>query len=122
MPPKPRKSLNTGPPTEDEFFAALNRIALPGGSQRKFLRAHRDAPGRAATAKRLAEAAGYKDHRGVNLHYGRLAKRIGRELGRSEARLSLLVDFAPPRSLTNREWVLVMHPQFAKALKRARWV
>jgi hypothetical protein len=36
--------------------------------------------------------------------------------------LSLLVDFVRPNAVTNREWVMVMHPQFAEALKRAGWI
>jgi hypothetical protein len=47
---------------------------------------------------------------------------IGQELGRPDARLSLLVDFIAPQGVTNREWVLVMKPRFAAALAKAGWV
>ncbi len=59
---------------------------------------------------------------GVNLRYGILASRVGEVLRRKDVHLGLLVDFVAPRSVTNREWVLVMHPEFAAALKKAGWV
>jgi hypothetical protein len=105
-----------------QFGVALKIVKRPGRSQMQFLRAHFKAPGRAATATQLAEKAGYVDHRGINLWYGRLATEIGQLVGRPDAKLSLLVEFVRPESLTNREWILVMRPEFAEALKRAQWV
>jgi hypothetical protein len=104
------------------FASALNTLAKPSGRRLRFLRAHYRAPGRALTATRLAEKVGYKDYRGINLWYGRLAAKIGPLVGESGARLSLLVDFVKPRAVTNKEWVLVMRPEFAEGLKRAGWV
>jgi hypothetical protein len=72
--------------------------------------------------RRLAKAAGYKSYRGVNLWYGKLAKAVGSELRRKSSSLGLLVEFAKPKSLTNTEWVLVMRPEFGKALKSAGWL
>lgn len=105
-----------------QFASALRKMTRPGGRQLDFLRAHYRARGRAMTATNLAEAVGYKDYRGINLWYGRLADTIGEVLGQKDPRLSLLVDFVRPRAVTNTEWVLVMRPEFASALKQVGWV
>ncbi|GAB2489126.1 hypothetical protein [Arenimonas alkanexedens] len=109
-------------PTAKQFGAVLKSMKKPGGRQPLFLQAHYKAPGRAQTATRLAQAAGYVDFRGINLWYGRLAEKVGSALGHKNAGLALLVDFAPPRSVSNREWVLIMRPEFAEALKQSGWV
>jgi hypothetical protein len=106
-------------PTHAQFAGALREIAKPGGRQQLFLRAHVRAR-RGLTARRLAQAAGYQNHGGINLRYGLLAQQIGAALHRRDVHLSLLVDFRRPNS--DAEWVLVMHPQFAAALKEAGWV
>jgi hypothetical protein len=108
--------------TTKQFVSVLKRMSRPGGRQVQFLRAHYRASGRAMTATTLARAVGYKDYRGINLWYGRLADTIGAELGLKNPRLSLLVDFVRPRDVTNTEWILVMRPEFAAALKQAGWV
>jgi hypothetical protein len=105
-----------------QFRLALAKIRKPRGRQLLFLRAHYRAPGHVLTARKLAEAAAYKTHDGINLQYGLLAKRIGRALGLGESRLDLLVEFVPPRSVSNREWVLAMRKEFAAALKSVDWV
>lgn len=109
-------------PSARSFAAALRRLPKPGPSRLRFLKAHYVAPGRALTMRRLAEAAGYKSYRGVNLWYGKLAHAVGNEMRRKSISLGLLVEFARPRTLTNTEWVLVMRPEFAKALKSAGWL
>ena len=109
-------------PTRSQFVQALKVIPVPQGRQLAFLREHVQAPGRALTARRLADASKYQSYRAINLHYGLLARRIGDALGRKNANLSLLVDFVRPKSVTNTEWVMIMHPQFAQALKQSGWV
>ena len=106
-------------PTKAQFVGALREVPKPGGRQRLFLRAHVRAR-RGLTARRLAQAARYQNHGGINLQYGLLAQRIGAALHRRDAHLSLLVEFRRPNS--DAEWVLVIHPQFAAALKEAGWV
>lgn len=108
--------------TEKQLFDALTAIGKPGGRQLQFLQAHFDATGRAATATQLAQAAGYKSWRTLNLHYGVLARRIGERIRRTSARLGLLVEFSGPGDLTNEHWVLFMRPEFASALSQAGWV
>ena len=109
-------------PTTKQFVTALRTIKKPGGRQPLFLQAHYKATGRALTATKLADAAGYENFRGINLWYGRLAEKVGAALGHKNAGLALIVDLAPPRSVTNKEWVLIMRPAFADALKQVGWV
>ena len=109
-------------PTAKQFVTAMRSMKKPGGRHPLFLQAHYKAPGRAQTATKLAQAAGYENFRGINLWYGRLADKIGAALGHKNANLALLVEFAPPRSVTNKEWVLMMRPAFADALKQVGWV
>ncbi len=114
----------------DEFAAALRALDTlrqrPGDRQMEFIRAHYVAPGRAATASALAESAGYNSYSAVNLHYGKLAGRIARQIGRRrpkyKTQVELLVDLVRPPAVTNSQWVLVMKPEFAEGLKRAGWV
>lgn len=108
--------------TTTQFKAALQQIGKPGGRQLVFLQAHFSSPGRASTAAKLAIAASYKNHGGVNLHYGILAKRIGEALGAPEPHLGLLLEFNRPASLTNAHWILSMKPKFAEALSSMAWV
>lgn len=109
-------------PNATQLTAALQAIGLPGGRQLQFLKAHYQAPGKALTAARLAKAAKYQSWRGVNLQYGRLAGKIARVLKAKDAGLSLLVEFIRPKSVTNDQWVLVMRPEFARALEKSGWV
>lgn len=78
-------------------------------------------PGRAATAALLAEAAGYRDFRGINVGYGRLARRLAETIGCAPRtpHLLLLAEFAKPATLTNRHWVLILRPAFVAGWKRA---
>jgi hypothetical protein len=109
-------------PTAREFTEAMRELGPPRGRQIKFLKAHYRARGRLATATQLADAAGYRSYGGTNLHYGGLGRRIGRELGLKGTGMELLVEFHEPRSVTNREWILAMRPEFAAALKASGWL
>jgi hypothetical protein len=97
-------------------------MKLPSGRQLRFLTAHCRAPGGVLTAAKLAKVAGYKSYGGINLQYGLLAKRIGVAMGRSNVDITLLVAGVRPKSVTNREWLLAIRPEFASALKRAGWI
>jgi hypothetical protein len=104
------------------FQVALQQIDVPKGKQIAFLQAHFDSPGRASTAAVLANAVGYKNWRPINLHYGNLAAVLGRAMGYADVGLDLLVDFAGPKTVSNEHWILVMRPEFAKALVQVGWV
>jgi hypothetical protein len=116
----------------DKFLEAMSHLKRPGDSICKLLRAHLKSKGRVSTMTLLAEAAGYASFSPANLHYGGLARRIGRHLAISEptvtvpstsdAYLSLLVDFIRPEAVTNVHWLLVMKPEFAEALQASHWI
>jgi hypothetical protein len=108
-------------PTQAEFAYALRGIPVPQGRQLDFLREHAQAYQRRLSARQLAESAGYKGYRGINLQYGLLARRIAEALDRSDAHLRLLVEFIPPEN-PGVEWRLVMRAEFANALKQAGWI
>jgi hypothetical protein len=74
-----------------------SKISLfSGARQIDFLRAHYRSPGRALTATRLAQAVRYNGYRGINLLYGKLAVKIGKECGYKKASLDILVHFVRP--------------------------
>ena len=113
------------PVTTREFENAFSTLRAPRGKQPLFLLAHLNAKGRALNMRRIAQAAGYKSYRGGNLQYGLLAERIGKALGRKDG-IALLVEFVPPKrksrdNISNDEWILVMRPGFAAALRRTKW-
>jgi hypothetical protein len=118
--------------TAAQFLEAMSHLKRPGESIRKLLRAHVNSKGRVSTMTLLAEAAGYASFSPANLHYGALARRIGKHLAISEpsvrvptasdAYLSLLGDFIPPEEVTNAHWLLVMKPEFAEALLASGWL
>ena len=115
-----------------QFLEAMSHLKRPSLPIRKLLRAHLNSTGRVSTMTLLAEAAGYLSFSPANLHYGALARRIGKHLVISEpsirvptaadAYLSLLGDFIPPDAVTNAHWLLVMKPEFAKALEASDWI
>ena len=75
-------------PEKSAYRAAL--LAIRGeisDGQHAMLRAHATADGQRLTATELAEAAGYATHSSANLHYGKLGKTLGEQLG-----------FTPPMS------------------------
>jgi DNA-binding transcriptional regulator YiaG len=106
----------------EDFKAALDVLGKPGGRQMDFLQVHADAPGRAKNAEGLAKAVNYENWRAINLHYGNLALDLGKILNRNEAGLELLCEFAEPGTLTNKEWILIMRPEFAEGLRLAGWI
>jgi hypothetical protein len=117
----------TPPASVSDFERALRSLSKPRGRQLAFLTAHAHAKGRALNMRRVADAAGYKSYRAGNLQYGRLGYRIGKRMGRAKDGLALLVDFLPPRgkskkNVSNDEWILLMRPNFAKALMRVGWI
>ncbi|MFN2977021.1 hypothetical protein [Terriglobus aquaticus] len=108
-------------PTSQQFKEALEKVHQRTDSQMAFLQAHYSTKARALTATHLSKSADYKNYRPINLLYGKLAADLARELG-TRGGLSLLCDFFRPGTLTNREWILVMKPDFAEGLRLAGWV
>jgi len=118
--------------TTAHFVSVMSDMKKPSAPICRLLKAHCNSLGRVSTMSLLAEAARYNSFSPANLHYGGLARRIGKHLAISEptlklptesdAYLSLLGDFIPPGKLTNTQWLLVMKPEFAEALLECGWV
>ena len=104
------------------FVDALLKIGKPKGKQLLFLNHHFNSPAKASTASLLAHSAGYKNWRPVNLHYGKLAAKVGAELGVTDPGFGVILEFAGPKTVSNEHWILVMKPPFADALVEAGWV
>jgi hypothetical protein len=104
------------------FASVLRAIGRPKGRPLEFLRAHYNAPGRAASATVLAECVGYKSNNGIKSWYGTLARQIGMLIAVESPDISLLFDVVRPSTARSREWTFVMRPEFADGLKRAGWV
>lgn len=109
--------------TSAQFKKALSTIT-PTKGQKDFLQSHYRAKGRVSTMSRLAKAAKYKNYGGVNLQYGKLAKRIAKALKHPlpSPKVALLVDFVRIGEISNRNWIVHMRPAFARALRSARLV
>ncbi|HWB06283.1 MAG TPA: hypothetical protein VG796_24885 [Verrucomicrobiales bacterium] len=64
-------------PNSSAFKNALLAIRADiTSAQHAMLKAHCLAEGNCLTATQLATAAGYKNHRGINLHYGNLGRAL----------------------------------------------
>lgn len=110
--------------TKKDFRRALRIVGRPQGRQLKFLAAHYAAPKRALNMRRLARSAGYASWRAMNLQYGLLAARLASAIGAPvpSCAVCFLCDFIHPNQASNTEWILIMKPAFAAALKHERWV
>lgn len=87
--------------------------------QRQMLRAHYSAPHRSITARQLAAAVGLANFNAANLHYGKLGRLLVSVLGKpaDADNVFMLADLVPPGERSNKEWLWVMRPQVAQALK-----
>ncbi len=93
-------------------------------NQLLMLQRHYHAPGRAITARRLAEQIGYANYGGVNIQYGTLAKRLceALEVEVDGDHVSVLAMFVRDPSVEGGECQFIMRPQVAHALAALRWV
>lgn len=91
---------------------------------RKLLTVHYAAKGHVMTMKNLARDSGYANYNAANLQYGLLAFRMAEflEVEVPPTRLSLLCEFIRPNAQSNREWLIIMRPNFARALELAEFV
>jgi hypothetical protein len=112
-------------PDATRYAGALTRLSdQVSDLQRALLVAHYRAPGHAATARELADAAGVSGWQVVNSQYGRLGSMLREALDyRAEGQQSYAVaSFVPPGVRSNAEWLWVMHPEVAAALASLGWV
>lgn len=99
-----------------DYVEALKRVDI-SPHHLHMLQAHYNAPHRDITATRLAKRMNYKKYNGVNLHYGKFAAQLGKQLGcrqLPDPRLDILVKFEN----RNNEWHWIMRPNLAEALEK----
>jgi putative restriction endonuclease len=107
--------------TVAEYIHGLHAIRKQiNRKQYEMLRAQYAAPNRTVTAPQLAKAVGYPTFGAVNLHYGKLGRRIAEELGRLPKRYGgtyywFLVLSSGAHSASGYLWT--MHPALATALE-----
>lgn len=100
--------------TPSDYVGALNR-SEPTEGQWEMLRIHLAAPDQMITARHLARAIGFSDWHGANLHYGKFAGKLCKELGVSPStNLSVLVEFFKAPGV---EYELRLRPAVVEALK-----
>lgn len=87
----------------------------------RMLQAHYHAPNKMLTATQMSKIMGYQNFNAANLHYGKLGKIIGNNLGWSPlpvTTLHVLAEFEKPE----REWFWIMRPEVAEALEKLGWI
>ncbi|MHB1144794.1 MAG: HNH endonuclease [Thiobacillus sp.] len=100
--------------TSADYVGALKRCQ-PTEAQWEMLRIHLAAPDQTITARHLARAIGFSDWHGANLHYGKFARKLCKELNVSPStNLSALVEFF---KLPGSEYELRLRPAVIEALK-----
>jgi len=78
----------------------------------------------AITATELAAAASYKSYHGANLQYGLMSYRLRERLSYWDVidiHSYALSWFIEPGAQNNPEWLFVMHPEVAQALRELQW-
>src|SRR5262249_34722857 len=101
-----------------DFVSAFDAVGLHK-HDRDMLQTHYHSPGRTITASQMARQLAFGGFGAANLHYGALAKRIGKLLGLKPAlSLYVLATFDWPEG--ECDWI--MRPQVAEALAMLRWV
>jgi 5-methylcytosine-specific restriction protein A len=110
--------------TADEYLEAFRRLSI-APHHIKMLQAHYYSANRTMTATQMATAMGYRNHNAANLHYGKLGKLVGKQLGwnptTEEAQgadaVYILAEFRKP----GRYWLWVMRREVAQAIKKLGW-
>jgi hypothetical protein len=101
-------------------FLALYGEDKVSDNQVTMLRHH--ARHKITTARDLAELVGYNGHRGANLQYGTLAKRVANKVGYQPPKgytfLSTIVTF----SQESTPYPMELRPNVIEALKQIGWV
>jgi 5-methylcytosine-specific restriction enzyme A len=112
-----------------DFVKAFKSLMPLKEYQIKMLRANYKAGDIGITAGQMAVRCGWHDKGAANLHYGKLARRVGEQLGMrnlhpvghtkgEQVLAGVLVDF----DLRNGKWFWALHPQVGKALEQLKIV
>lgn len=119
--------------TVDQFKRALLAVRdknLPDGHL-AMLRAQCLSPDGAITSTKLAEAAGYENYNAANLQYGTLAFNVAGHLSYEPPRrkdgsqmwwTTLSYSLEGQAEPTTGQFLFVMRPELASALREMRWV
>jgi len=113
-------------PSVDEYVNTLRSMHHEGfmtHNQYRMLLNHYDAPNHIITASDLAASVRYKNWKGANLQYGLLGKNLRDYMDyQGEGQESyVLAYFLPPGVNGNPEWLFIMHPEVAQAIKVLNW-
>lgn len=120
-----------GSPSADEYAEAFARLGKLPPSYEAMLDAHLAAPDNRITATQLANAAGYENFNGANLHYGKLGLMLAEELNFNPPRradgtviwtatLATWLDAAEPSAESqshDEHFIWIMRPQVVEALQ-----
>ncbi len=72
------------------------------------------------TATQMAKAMGYPNYGSANMHYGKLGKLIGNELGwNTSTGVFTIAEF---EKKPKKDWIWIMRPEVAQAIERLGWV
>jgi len=114
-------------PTTEEYMAAFTRCKPAIKGRLKLLLAHHQCQGQVATMTEIAHMVGYKSFEPANLNYGKLARIICEDMGRTPADISSesrcwLATFVRFDKVDSRDhWNLIMYPEVAQAIERLGW-
>lgn len=99
-------------------FVALHPLAE---HHIRLLKAHFNAPEHITTATQLAGAVGYARHIAVNLHYGKLGRKVSEAVGcDSRICLDVLVTFSQGAG-AKAHCQLTLRPPVVEALRELNW-
>lgn len=112
------------PPSAAAYEAALERLGRHLTPTRlRLLQVHLAARGRQLTMTQLASAMGWKNYSSANVHYGKLAELVGREVRfpyrRGECHLTSLCTFRAPEEAGDH-WLIILRPEVAEALENRK--
>lgn len=106
--------------TVAEYVKAFREIVV-APHHRRMLRFHYHAPNHELTATQMSKALDYPSYKVANLHYGKLGRLVGKQLGWKplpEQAIFVLVTFEKP----GHEWHWIMRPEVATAMEQIGWV
>ena len=99
--------------TSHDYAEAFRKISLTD-KQWEMLRIHMEAPDQALTMRQMATAMGFSTWNAANIHYGRLAGNLCKQLKIfPDTKLFIMVEFFKE---PGNEWVLQLRPSVVYAL------
>ena len=115
-------------PSTEEYMAAFTRCKPAIKGRLKLLLAHHQCQGQVATMTEIAHMVGYKSFELANLNYGKLARIICEDMGRTPADISSesarwLATFVrfENEGRKGEQWRLTLYPEVTEAIERLGW-